>query len=74
MLKAALIGGLLVAFGFSALSVGDVLFGLIGLGSALLVLAVVIDILAGFLEWVGRRWNGMHHGVPVRLHRSRSAS
>lgn len=73
-LKVALIGGLLAALIISGFSLGDLLFGLIGLGSALFVLAIVIDLLATFLEWVGRRSDSLHYGHSVRMQRPRSTS
>lgn len=68
----ALIVGLLVVFGLGV-SLGDLVLGVMGVGAALLMLAIVIDTIAGILEWIGRHWAGMHHDSPIRLHQRRSA-
>ncbi|MBI5460577.1 MAG: hypothetical protein HY941_00140 [Gammaproteobacteria bacterium] len=77
MLKMAFIVGLFAVLSVSGFSLSDLLFGLIGLALALLMLAIVIDVVAGILEWVARQWvshpgNGMRHDFSVRPQRSRS--
>ncbi len=73
MFKVALIGGLIAAFSLSPFTLGDLLYGLIGLGVTLFMLAIVTDIVAGIYERIGRRRDGMHYGHSVRMQRTRSA-
>ncbi|HEY9197794.1 MAG TPA: hypothetical protein VIR60_00420 [Gammaproteobacteria bacterium] len=72
MLKWTLIGGLLALFGFTGLTLGNLVYAIVGLGIGFTVLAIVLEIAAVVLERSGRRWGGIHHhGFTDRFQRSR---
>lgn len=73
MVKWTLLGGLLALVGITQLTLGGLLYAVIGLGVSLMVLGVVLEIAAVVLERAGRRWGGIHHPgfIDRGYHRSR---
>lgn len=72
MLKVALIGAVVAAFGFSGFSIGDLFLFALGAGVALMFLGVVLEVGAAILERLNCRWSGFRLASNERLQRSGS--
>lgn len=74
MIQLALIAGVLAVLGFSGVSLGNLVSGVFAVALGLLVLAVVLQVAAGVVESIARRWVGTpRQGSSVRMSGSRSA-
>lgn len=68
MFKLIFAGGLVALLGLSGLSLANLVMGTIGLGVALFVLAVVLELVAGLIE-ATRTSARVEYSSPTRLKR-----
>ena len=72
MMKWTLLGGLLALVGVTELTFGSLIYAVVGLGIGLMLLGVALELVAVILERLGHRWGAIHHhGFSDRIHRSR---
>ncbi len=74
MFKLIVTGGLLGLVGLAGVTLTNVLMGVIGLGIALFVLAIGLEVVAGLIERTTRRTSGIQYAYSRRLERDRPAA
>lgn len=74
MLKLIVAGGLLGLVGFAGMALTNVVIGVIGLGIALFVLAIGLEVVAGLIERTTRRTSAIRYAYSRRLERDRPAA